>query len=149
MRITVANAPAFRRAANAAGEQMRTSALDAVALVLGTALIEASETVPRDTGRLAGAYAQAAEALGVPGGDAAGAVPGDHSIAVDPQRGVEVTIATPYAVFIEEGTSRTSPGYQVVTAMENARNRLIFGRGPSSLRGQLAAGWRSRIAGGG
>ena len=127
---------------------MRANGIATAALVLGEAMVEVSETVPIATGRLAGAYSLAAGALGFPGGVGAGAVPGDALVTIDGDGQIGVEISTPYAVFIEEGTSRISPGLQVATAFQNARNRLIFGRGATSLRGQLAAGWHVVFGGG-
>ena len=146
MAITVQNAPSFRRAVQRAAEQMRTDGTNAAALALGEAMVEVSETVPVDTGRLSAAYGDAAAQLGVPGNNA-GAVPGDAEVRIEDGE-VLVSIHTPHAIHIEEGTSRIAPGLQVVTALENARNRVIFGRGPTSLRGVLAAGWSAHIAGG-
>lgn len=148
MSVTVLNAPAFRRAVSRAADQMRSDGVDAAALALGEAMIEVSETVPLDSGRLSAAYGSAAAQLGAPGGNSAGAVPGDATVEINDDGQVVVTIATPYAVFIELGTSLIAPGLQLATALENVRRRVIFGRGPGSIRGALAAGFSKHIGGG-
>ena len=139
MRVFVANAAAFKRSVDRAAKQARVNATEAARLALAEAMVEVSETVPVDQGRLAGAYSLAAGKLGFPGGVSGGAVQGDAEVDIDEDGAISVEILTPYAVHIEEGTSQIPAGLQLATAMENARKRVIFGRGATSIRGQILA----------
>lgn len=149
MSVVVLNGPALKRALERAAARMRADGVEAAKLLMAEAMVQVSETVPVDSGRLSAAYSDAAAQLGYPGGNTTGLVAGDAEVKVDPERGVVVTIHTPHARFIEEGTAAIAPGLQVVTAMEKVRRRLIYGRGPRSLTGQMVAAWNEHIAGGG
>lgn len=148
MSVRVLNGPALRRAIERAAAQMRLNGTEVVKLVTAEAMVQVSDTVPIDEGRLASAYGFAAGLLGYPGGITSNYVEGDAEVNINEDGEVEVIIHTPHWVFIELGTATIAPGLQVATAMEAARRRLIYGRGPSSLRGQLAAGWQQHISSG-
>ena len=147
MLVTIANEGALFAAVQRAAGRMRTNAINTSAVILGEALVEVSESVPYDTGRLAGAYAQAAMLLGAPGGDLSGALPNDADVQIGDDGTVQVEIKASYWRFIEEGTEHIEPGFHIAAAMENVRRRLSFGRGATSLTGQLAAGWADEFGG--
>ena len=91
---------------------------------------------PSDTGRSAAGWRAARDELanGVDGSSVS--TTNEPNVVL-----IEVTNLVDYSAMIEYGTAETPPTNLMVLAMEAARRRLTFGRGPNSLGEQIRGAW--------